>query len=79
MSLIELVRGLFPFTVMIALIIADGVRLFHSINLLTKDNGIAALLAVVGILAYILLVYRKSEVCIISLEAMMNIISGHLV
>lgn len=61
MSLIELVRGLFPFTVMIALIIADGVRLFHSINLLTKDNGIAALLAVVGILAYILLVYRKSE------------------
>lgn len=61
MSLIELVRGLFPFAVMIALIIADGVRLFHSINLLVSDNGISTLLAIVGILAYILIVYTKSE------------------
>jgi hypothetical protein len=61
MSLIELVRGLFPFAVMIALIIADGVRLYHSINLLVSDGGISTLLAIVGILAYILIVYTKSE------------------
>ena len=61
MSLIELVRGLFPFIVMIALIVADGVRLYHSINLLVNENGIATLLAIVSILAYILIVYRKSE------------------
>lgn len=61
MSLIELVRGLFPFVVMITLILADGVRLFHSINLLVADNGISTLLAIVGILAYLLIVYTKSE------------------
>ena len=61
MSLIELVRGLFPFIVMITLIVADGVRLFHSINILVSDTIIATLLAGVGILAYILIVYTKAE------------------